>query len=86
MIRSEELIDGLVAYLHFHNYLQVTSDILFVKGPLNVVANYSKKEHIQEYIDDMFIDLFFRTHNFKPIDIPKDWHIRPDWSYCDRSE
>ena len=76
MIRSEELIDGLVASLHFHNYLQVTSDVFFVKGPLNVVANDKKKEHIQEYIDDVFIDFFFRTHKFKPIDIPKDWHIR----------
>lgn len=76
MIRSEELIDGLVASLHFHNYLQVTSDVLFVEGPLNVVANDHKKEHIQEYIDDVFIDLFFRTHNFKPIIIPDGWRIR----------
>ena len=76
MIRSEELIDELVASLHFHNYLQVTSDVLFVKGPLNVVANDNKKDLIQEYIDDVYIDLFFRTHNFRPINIPEDWHIR----------
>ena len=76
MIRSEELMDSLIATLHFHNYLQVTSDVLFVEGPLNVVANDHKKENIQDYIDDVFIDFFFRTHEFKPIIIPDDWYFR----------
>lgn len=76
MIRSEALIDELVALLHFRNYLQLASDDLFAMESLNVVISDSKKELVQEYIDDVLIDLFFRTHNFKPIEIPKDWYIR----------
>lgn len=76
MIRSEELINELVATLHFHNYLQMESTNIFGGGPLNVVANDHKKENIQDYIDDLFIDYFFRTHNFKPILIPKDWKVQ----------
>lgn len=76
MIRSEELIDELVATLHFHNYLQMGSANIFGGGPLNVVANDHKKENIQGYIDDLFIDYFFRIHEFKPIQIPKDWKVQ----------
>lgn len=76
MIRSEELLDNLIASLHFHNYLQLTSSTLFEEGPLNVVANNHERENIQDYIDDVFIDYFFRTHCFKTIDIPKDWNVR----------
>lgn len=76
MLRSEELIDELVATLHFHHYLQMGSTNIFGGGPLNVVANDHKIENIQDYIDDLFIDLFFRTHEFKPIKIPKDWKIQ----------
>lgn len=75
MIRSEELIDGLVATLHFHNYLQMGSANIFGGDPLNVVANDHKKKNIQDYIDDLFIDYFFRTHDFKPIYIPKEWNV-----------
>ena len=76
MIRSEELVDELVATLHFHNYLQMESSNIFGGGPLNVVTNDHRKESIQNYIDDLVIDLFFRTHNFKPIIIPKDLKIQ----------
>lgn len=72
MIRSEELIDKLVATLHFHGYIHLMSSDIFGNGPLNLVANESQIKHIQNYIDDIFIDYFFRTHQFKPIIIPKD--------------
>lgn len=74
MIRSEELLDILIADLHFHHYIVMQEDSIFPKGgPLTIVANKSQKKHIQRYIDDLFIDLFFRTHKFKPIIIHKKW-------------
>ena len=99
MIRSQELIDKLVADLHFHHYLFVDiGDNIFTKENefLNSVDNFLKSieldekinahtdfyhggdvvkqrtiEHIYRYIDDVFIDYFFRTHRFYPILIPK---------------
>ncbi len=75
MIRNEELIDGFVASLHFHNYIELSSTTLFGEGLLNVVATDHQKKNIQDYIDDVFIDLFFRTNQFKSITIPKGWVI-----------
>lgn len=73
MIRSEELIDKLIADLHFHNYLEMTgSDIMNQKR--NVVATEREKEVINNYIDDVFIDYFFRSQSFMPIVIPKDFY------------
>ena len=70
MIRSEELLDKLIADLHFHNYLEITgNDIIGQKR--NVVATKPKIEVINRYIDDVFIDYFFRSHHFKPIIVPK---------------
>lgn len=99
MIRCQELIDKLVADLHFHHYLFVdVGDNIFTKENefLNNVDNFLKSigldkeisahtdfyhggnvvtqraiEHIYRYIDDVFIDYFFRTHRFRPILIPK---------------
>lgn len=76
MIRSEELIDKLVATLHFHGYFHLMSSDIYGNGPLNLVANESQKKHIQNYIDDLFIDYFFRTFQFKLIVIPKDCNVR----------
>lgn len=76
MIRSEELIDELVATLHFHNYLKMGSTNIFGGGPMNIVANDHKKDNIQDYIDDLYIDLFFRTESFKPILIPNSWKVQ----------
>ena len=76
MLRSEELIDELVATLHFHHYLQMESANIFGGDPLIVVANNHKIENIENYIDDLYIDLFFRTHRFKLIRIPKDWKVQ----------
>ena len=76
MLRSEEMIDELVATLHFHHYLQMGSSNIFGGGSLNIVANDHKIDNIQGYIDDLYIDLFFRTHKFKPIRIPKDWTVQ----------
>lgn len=36
------------------------------------VLTKEKTEYLNNYIDDVFIDLFFRTHNLKPIVIPKE--------------
>ena len=70
MIRSEELLDKLIADLHFHNYLEITgSDIMGQER--DVVATKPKIEVINRYIDDVFIDFFFRAHHFKPIIVPK---------------
>lgn len=70
MIRSENLINKLVADLHFHNYMEITGDDIMSNNH-NVVITNSKKQVILDYIDDVFIDYFFRTHSFKPIIIPK---------------
>ena len=76
MIRSEELVDELVATLHFHNYLKMESANIFGGGPMTVAANDHKKDNIQDYIDDLYIDFFFRTESFKPILIPNSWKIQ----------
>ena len=57
MIRSDKLIDKLVADLHFHHYLEITGDDLYGENR-NVVVSNSKKEVIENYIDDVFIDKF----------------------------
>lgn len=99
MIRSSELVDKLVADLHFHKFFYVEEgDNMFtdrnevlshmesfisslgLAKDLNVhtdffhggsVVNSSKIDHIYQYIDDVFIDYFFRTYNFKEIIFPK---------------
>lgn len=45
MIRSDKLIDKLVADLHFHHYLEITGDDLYGENR-NVVVSNSKKEVI----------------------------------------
>jgi hypothetical protein len=70
MIRSDKLIDKLVADLHFHHYLEITGDDLYGENR-NVVVSNSKKEVIENYVDDVFIDFFFRTQNFSPLVIPR---------------
>lgn len=70
MIRSDKLIDKLVADLHFHHYLEITGDDLYGENQ-NVVVSNSKKEVIENYVDDVFIDFFFRTQNFSPLVIPR---------------
>ena len=50
MIRSDKLIDKLVADLHFHHYLGITGDDLYGENR-NVVVSNSKKEVIENYID-----------------------------------
>ena len=102
MIKSSALIDKLIADLHFHNYLEVTtrdnifSDRCQVLDDLNEtlaslglrnqldaytdfyhggdISNLSQEEHIQNYVDDVFIDYFFRSNKFKPIIFPKEFH------------
>ena len=75
MIRSEELLDKLIADLHFHNYLEITgSDIMGQKR--NVVATNPKKDVINRYIDDVFIDFFFRSYHFEPIIIPRSFYCK----------
>ena len=76
MIQSEGLTDELIANLHFHGYFKMESSNIFGNGPYHVVANKSKINHIQTYIDDLFIDYFFRNHVFKPIIIPKGIEVR----------
>lgn len=98
MIRSQEIIDKLIADLHFHNYLNVVSDNIFTNKDESVlqienciskiglsekldantdfyhggsVANSSQIDYIYQYIDDVFIDYFFRTYKFKEIIFPK---------------
>ncbi len=91
MIRSEELIDILIADLHFHNYLRISGCSIFNDPfPENVESFCNsigidpqtdlyhggyvtgKHDYINQYIDDVFIDLFFRTYKFKPIIYPKE--------------
>lgn len=76
MIRSEELIDELIASLHFHNYLRKSSSDIYGGGYLNVLATDRNKQNIQNYIDDLYIDYFFRTQVFKPIIIPKGCRVQ----------
>lgn len=99
MIRDEELMDKLVADLHFHNYMGVNVgdniftdrnegiemiqdyiDNLGLGNRLNANVDFyhggkvigpSKQNHIEEYIDDVYIDYFFRSYDFDPIIFPK---------------
>ena len=75
MIRSEELLDKLIADLHFHNYLEMTSDDLLNQRH-NVVATKDKIDVVQRYINDIFIDYFFRSQTFKPIIVPKTFYAK----------
>ena len=70
MIRSEELLNKLVADLHFHNYIGFTGDDI-MDSNRNVAVTNKKRQVILDYIDDVYIDYFFRTHSFKPINVPK---------------
>lgn len=98
MIRSQELIDKLVADLHFHNYLFVNEGDNIFTDRNETISNFenaikslglsdkldahidffhggnvvvsSTIDHIYDYIDDVYVDYFFRTHNFRPIIIP----------------
>lgn len=70
MIRSEELLNKLVADLHFHNYIESSGDDI-MNSNHNVPVSNSKKQIILDYIDDVYIDYFFRTHSFKSIIIPE---------------
>lgn len=70
MIRSEELLNKLVADLHFHNYIEFTGDDIMASNR-NVAVTNKRREVIFDYIDDVYIDYFFRTHSFKPIIIPE---------------
>lgn len=99
MIRSQELLDKLVADLHFHHYLFVyegdhlfsdrssyleqiedTLKILVPNSQLNVHTDFfhggkvvtdSQIDYIYQFIDDVYIDYFFRTYSFFPIVFPK---------------
>lgn len=99
MIRSSELVDKLVADLHFHKFFYVNEgDNMFtdrneflsqaesfissmgLEKEINVhtdffhggsVINDSKINYIYQYIDDVFLDYFFRTYDFKEIIFPK---------------
>lgn len=70
MIRNEKLLNKLVADLHFHNYIGFTGDDIMDSSRNVAVAN-KKRQVILDYIDDVYIDYFFRTHSFKPINIPE---------------
>ena len=70
MVRSDILVDKLVADLHFHHYLEVTGDDLLDENR-NLVVTDSKKEVTENYINDVFVDFFFRTQHFAPIVIPR---------------
>ena len=61
MLRSEEMIDELVATLHFHHYLQMGSSNIFGGGSLNIVANDHKIDNIQGYIDVCFFRNIYTT-------------------------
>ncbi len=97
MIRSQELVDKLVADLHFHHYMDVYEGDFWGQGnnrrcsPLydivsswgidpdtsfyhgGTVINDKKINYLYEYIDDVYIDYFFRTYHFKKIIFPKDF-------------
>ena len=70
MIRNEKLLNKLVADLHFHNYIGFTGDDI-MDSSRNVAVASKKRQVILDYIDDVYIDYFFRTHSFKPINIPE---------------
>ena len=70
MIRSEELFDKLIADLHFHNYIGFVGDDIMGNNRNCAISN-KKKQVLIDYIDDVYIDYFFRTYSFKPIIIPK---------------
>ena len=70
MIRNEKLLNKLVADLYFHNYIGFTGDDI-MDSNRNVAVTNKKRQVIFDYIDDVYIDYFFRTHSFKPINIPK---------------
>ena len=98
MIRSEELIDKLIADLHFHNYKIVSGagifdeepDYLFsVDDPFLAALGINPRtdlyhggtvegnpDYIYQYIDDVFIDYFFRSFAFKSIIIPSGYSIK----------
>ncbi len=95
MIRSDELIEKLIADLHFHNYLQVYEGDIFGSSISTLspqvndflsslgidsktsfyhggrVGRYGQEDYIYQYVDDVFLDYFFRTYNFKKIVFPK---------------
>lgn len=70
MIRSDELLNKLVADLHFHNYGGFMGDDI-IDSNRNVAVTNKKRLVILDYIDDVYIDYFFRTHSFKSIIIPE---------------
>lgn len=70
MIRNDEVLNKLVADLHFHNYMEFSSDDI-MNSNKNIVVTNLKKQVILDLIDDVYIDYFFRIHSFKPIIIPK---------------
>lgn len=70
MIRSDELLNKLVADLHFHNYFGFMGDDI-MDSNRNVAVTNKKRLVILDYIDDVYIDYFFRTHSFKTIIIPE---------------
>lgn len=99
MVRSKDLIDKLIADLHFHKYLfvkvgdnifteqseeieniQSNLAVLGLENKLNACSDFyhggkvvtqAQIEHLNNFIDDVFIDYFFRTYNFKEIIFPK---------------
>lgn len=99
MVRSQELIDKLVADLHFHHYLSVDEgdnffsdrnrgieqiESMLERWGLNnkldahedfyhggQVVTERQIDYIYQFIDDVYIDYFFRTYNFHPIVFPK---------------
>lgn len=75
MLRNEELVDELIATLHFRKYFHLGRASILPDSPLNLVARPERINIIQDYIDDLFIDLFLRTYSFKPILVPKEWNV-----------
>ncbi len=70
MIRNDELLNKLIADLHFHNYINFVDDNT-VNSKGDITITNLKKQVILNYIDDVYIDYFFRKHVFKPIIVPK---------------
>ena len=68
MLRDTSITYELCTQLKEHRYINHYSDDILTK---------SQEERINDYIDDLSIDLFFRLSSFKPILITKDdTHIR----------